>query len=88
MRLVDLSHAIVDGMVTVPFLPAPVIDEFLTREASRSRYAPGTEFSIGRITMIANTGTYLDTPFHRYADGFDLSGLNLERVVNVDAVVI
>ena len=88
MHLVDLSHAIVDGMVTVPSLPPPVIDEFLTRETSRARYAPGTEFSIGRITMIANTGTYLDTPFHRYADGFDLSGLDLERVLDIDAVLI
>ena len=87
-RLVELSHAIVSGMTTVPGLPAPVIDEFLTREASRERYAPGTEFSIGRITMVANTGTYLDTPFHRYADGYDLAALPLERVVDLDGLVI
>ena len=88
MRLVELSHPIVSGMVTVPGLPAPVIDEYLTREASHARYAPGTEFSIGRITMVANTGTYLDTPFHRHADGFDLAGLPLERVVDLDGLVI
>jgi kynurenine formamidase len=87
-RLVELSHPIVSGMTTVPGLPAPVIDEFLTREASRERYAPGTEFSIGRITMVANTGTYLDTPFHRYADGYDLAALPLERVVDLDGLVI
>lgn len=87
-RLVELSHPIVSGMTTVPGLPAPVIDEYLTREASRERYAPGTEFSIGRITMVANTGTYLDTPFHRFGDGYDLSGLPLERVVNLDGLVI
>jgi kynurenine formamidase len=75
-------------MVTVPFLPAPVIDEHLTHEASRAKYAPGTEFSIGRITMVGNTGTYLDTPFHRYADGVDLSGVGLERLVDLAAVVV
>jgi kynurenine formamidase len=87
-RLVELSHPIRDGMATVPGLPAPVIDEFLTREASRERYAPGTEFSIGRITMVANTGTYLDTPFHRFGDGYDLSGLSLDRVVDVPGLVV
>jgi kynurenine formamidase len=87
-RLVELSHAIRDGMVTMPNLPAPQIDEFLTREASRERYAPGTEFSIGRITMVANTGTYLDTPFHRYADGVDLAGMPLERFVDLEALLI
>ena len=87
-RLIELSHPIVDGMATVPFLPAPQIDEFLTREASRARYAPGTEFSIGRITMVANTGTYLDTPFHRYADGPDLAGVGLERLVDLDTIVV
>ena len=87
-RLVELSHPITSGMVTVPGLPAPIIDEYLTREASRERYAPGTEFSIGRITMVANSGTYLDTPFHRYGAGFDLAGLPLERIVNVDGLVI
>ena len=87
-RLVELSHPIVSGMVTVPGLPVPVIDEYLTREASRERYAPGTEFSIARITMVANTGTYLDTPFHRFGDGFDLAGLPLERVADIDGLVI
>ena len=88
MRLVELSHPIVNGMITVPNLPPPVIDEYLTREASRERYAPGTEFSIGRITMIANTGTYLDTPFHRFADGIDLAGMPLERLVDLDGVLV
>jgi kynurenine formamidase len=87
-RFVELSHPIASGMTTVPGLPEPVIDEFLTREASRARYAPGTEFSIGRITMVANTGTYLDTPFHRFADGYDLSQLPLERVADLDGVVV
>lgn len=88
MRLVELSHPIINGMTTVPNLPVPVIDEYLTREASRERYAPGTEFSIGRITMIANTGTYLDTPFHRYADGVDLAGMPLDRLVDLDGVLV
>jgi arylformamidase len=88
MRLVELSHPIRDGMETVPGLPPPLIDEYLNREQSRQRYAPGTEFTIGRITMVANTGTYLDAPFHRYADGVDLAGLPLERLVNLDGVVV
>ncbi len=68
-RLVELSHPIHHGMVTYPGLPGPEIGDHLTREASRARYAPGTEFQIGRISMVANTGTYLDTPAHRFADG-------------------
>ena len=87
-RLIDLSHEIADGVVTYPGLPAPQIDEYLTRAASQARYAPGTEFSIGRITMVANTGTYLDTPFHRFADGFDLTGLKLEQVADLDGVLV
>jgi kynurenine formamidase len=87
-RFVDLSHEISDGLVTYPGLPAPQIDEYLSRVASRARYAPGTEFSIGRITMVANTGTYLDTPFHRFADGFDLTGLSLEQLVDLDGVLV
>jgi kynurenine formamidase len=87
-RLIDLSHAISHGLVTYPGLPAPVIDEHLTREASRERYAPGTEFSIGRITMVGNTGTYLDSPFHRFADGADLAALPLERLVDVPGIVV
>ena len=87
-RLVELSHVIRDGLVTYPGLPAPVIEDHLSFEASRRMYAPGTEFRIGRITMVANTGTYLDTPAHRYADGPDLSGLALERLVDLEGVVV
>ena len=68
-RLVDLSHTITHGMTTYPGLPGPVICDYLSREASRGRYAPGVEFQIGKIEMVANTGTYVDSPFHRYADG-------------------
>ena len=87
-RLVDLSHAVESGMTTYPGLPGPVIEAHLTREESRSRYAPGTEFQIGRIEMVGNTGTYLDTPFHRYADGHDLSAIPLEAVAGVPGVVV
>lgn len=86
-RLVDLSHVISDGLVTYPGLPAPVITPHLTREASRERYAPGTEFAMDLITMIGNTGTYLDSPFHRYADGGDLASLQLETLVGIPAEV-
>jgi len=87
-RLVDLSHVVEHGMVTLKGYPAPIICDYLSREASRQVYAPGTEFHIGRIDMIANTGTYVDSPFHRYADGKDLSELPLESLADLDAVVV
>jgi kynurenine formamidase len=87
-RLIDLSHTIEDGLVTYPGLPAPVIDEAVTRAASRARYAPGTEFSIGRITMVGNTGTYLDMPFHRFADGADIAALALESCVELPGLLV
>jgi kynurenine formamidase len=86
--IVDLSHVLEDGTVTYPGLPAPVITDHLSREASRERYAPGYEFQIGRIDMVSNTGTYLDTPFHRYPHGHDLAGLDPARVVGVPGIVI
>ncbi|AYF98181.1 cyclase family protein [Protaetiibacter intestinalis] len=86
-RVVDLSHRIRAGMVTYPGLPAPVITPHLTREDSRSHYAPGTEFAMDVITMIGNTGTYLDSPFHRYAEGPDLAGLELASLVELPAEV-
>lgn len=88
MRLIDLSHDVEDGLVTYKGLPAPVICDFLSREASRRHYAEGTEFHIGRIDMVANTGTYLDSPFHRYADGKDLADLALESVANLEGVMV
>jgi kynurenine formamidase len=85
-RLVDLSHPVEAGMVTYPGLPVPVITPVLTREASRERYAPGTEFEIDRIDLCGNTGTYVDAPFHRYADATDLAGLALERLADLPAL--
>src|SRR4029077_11634503 len=86
--LIDLSHPIEHGMITYAGLPAPVISDFLTREASRSRYAPGTEFHIGKIEMVANTGTYLDAPSHRFDDGSDISMIPLDAVAGLPAVVL
>ncbi len=86
-RVVDLSHRIRAGLVTYPGLPAPVITPHLTRQDSREKYAPGTEFAMDIITMIGNTGTYLDSPFHRYADGADLAGLDLTTLVGLPAEV-
>lgn len=85
--LIDLSHVITDGMVTYPGLPAPAIRDHLSREASSERYAPGTEFHIGRIDMVANTGTYVDAPFHRYAGGTDLAGLDLAVLADLPGLV-
>ena len=88
MRLVELSHAIEDGMVTYKGLPAPVICDYWSREQSRAFYEDGSEFHIGRIDMVANTGTYLDVPSHRYADGDDLAAVGLERLAGLDGVVV
>jgi kynurenine formamidase len=86
--LIDLSHTVEHGVVTYKGLPAPIICDYLSREASRKFYAPGTEFQIGKIEMVANTGTYMDSPFHRYADGKDLSQLRLEQLVSLPAVKV
>jgi arylformamidase len=87
-RFVELSHVIRDGLITYPGLPAPQISRYLSHAESRDRYAPGTEFSIDRISLVGNTGTYLDSPFHRYTDGTDLAGLPLERLAELPAVVV
>jgi kynurenine formamidase len=86
--LIDLSHTVEHGLVTYKGLPAPIICDYLSREASRKNYAPGTEFQIGKFEMVANTGTYLDSPFHRYADGKDLSELELEKLANLPAIKV
>lgn len=87
-QIIDVSHTIEDGMITYKGLPAPVISDHLTREASAKVYVPGTTFHIGKIEMVANTGTYLDSPFHRYASGTDLAGLDLYSLANIDALVV
>jgi kynurenine formamidase len=86
--VVDLSHPIRDGMITYPGLPGPVITDHLSREASREHYAEGVRFQIGKIEMVANTGTYVDAPSHRYGDGIDIANLPLDRLVDVPAVVV
>jgi kynurenine formamidase len=88
LRHIDLSHIIEDGMVTYKNFPAPIVCDWLSRVDSRSRYESGTEFQIGKIEMVANTGTYIDSPFHRYADGIDISELALENLAAVECVVI
>lgn len=85
---VDLSHSIEDGLVTYKGLPAPVICDYMSREESREHYAEGTSFQIGKIEMVANTGTYIDAPFHRYEDGKDLSQLDLGSIANVRGIVV
>ncbi len=85
-RLVDLSHTITDGMTTYPGLPVPSIGTHLSRQAAEEVYGPGLTFQIGMVELCTNTGTYLDVPFHRFADGHDLTELALERVADVPAV--
>lgn len=88
MPLADLSHEFGDGTITYPGLPGPVIGDHMTFEESRAHYAEGVEFSIAKIEMVANTGTYLDTPAHRLRDGYDLAGLPLDRVAGVPGIVV
>jgi arylformamidase len=88
MPFIDLSHSIEHGMTTYPGLPGPLICDYLSREASRAKYAAGVEFQIGKIEMVANTGTYVDAPFHRFADGKDLSALAIEALADLEAIVI
>lgn len=87
-RLIDLSHTVEAGMITYKGLPAPIICDYLSREASRAVYAEGTEFQIGKIEMVANTGTYVDSPFHRYANGKDLSELPLSSLASMEGVIV
>jgi kynurenine formamidase len=87
-KLIELNHPITEGMTTYPGMPGPVITPYLTWEDSKPHYEEGTEFSIGRIELVANTGTYLDTPSHRYRDGHDLAGLDLAKVADVPTTVI
>jgi arylformamidase len=88
VNLIDVSHTVEHGMITYKGLPGPRIGEFLSREASQANYAEGTTFHIGRIEMVANTGTYLDAPFHRYADGKDLAELPLTSLANLPGLVV
>lgn len=87
-RLIDLSHVITDGMVTYKGLPGPHICDFISREQSAANYDDGATFQIGRIDMVANTGTYVDVPSHRFADGKDLSEVGLECFANLPALVV
>ena len=86
--LIDVSHVLEDGLITYPGLPGPIVCDFLSREASRKHYDEGTTFQIGKIEMVANTGTYVDSPFHRFEDGADLAELELSRLANLDGVVV
>ncbi len=86
--LIDLSHTIENGLITYKGLPAPIICDYLSREESRQHYAEGTSFHIGKIEMVANTGTYIDAPFHRYEDGEDIAELELEWIAGLDGVKV
>ena len=86
--LIDVSHTVTSGMVTYKGLPAPLICDYLDREASKRHYSPGTTFQIGRIDMVANTGTYVDAPFHRFEKGKDLSELPLSCLADLEGIVI
>ena len=85
---VDVSHAVEHGMITYRGLPAPVVSDFSSREEAERRYGPGVRFHIGRVDMVANTGTYIDAPFHRFDDGGDLSTLPLEAIAGVPGRVV
>jgi kynurenine formamidase len=86
-QLIDVSHIVESGMITYKGLPAPLVCDYLSRDASKTHYAEGTSFHIAKIEMIANTGTYIDAPFHRYGKGTDMSGLPLSSLANLDGLV-
>ena len=86
-QLIDVSHVVEDGMITYKGLPAPIICDYLTRADSEQYYGEGTTFHIGKLEMVANTGTYIDAPFHRYAEGKDMSELDLSCLANLEAIV-
>ncbi|HEX5960874.1 MAG TPA: cyclase family protein [Rhodanobacteraceae bacterium] len=87
VRRIDLSHVLEDGMITYQGLPAPIVCDHLSRAQSRAHYAEGTAFQIGKISMVANTGTYIDSPYHRFEDGKDIAGFDLDEVAGLDGVV-
>jgi len=87
-KLIDMSHPIEAGMTTYPGLAGPVVSDFLSREDSRAHYSQGTTFQIGRVNMVVNTGTYLDAPFHRFAEGTDVASLPIERLADLEGVVM
>ncbi len=87
-RIIELSHPIESGMTTYPGLPAPVVSDHWSRESTRGKYAPGTTFHIARVEMVGNTGTYLDAPFHRYAEGADIASLPLAKVADLPGLAI
>lgn len=87
-KYIDLSHVIEDGLITYKGLPAPIICDYLSREDSKQFYEKGTEFQIGKIEMVTNTGTYIDCPFHRYENGKDMSEIGLECFADLEAIVI
>lgn len=87
-KLIELSHTIEEGLITYKGIPAPLICDFLSRKDSESHYADGVSFCINQIDMPANTGTYIDSPFHRYENGKDLSQLDLNCVTELEGVIV
>ncbi|MFI5341541.1 MAG: cyclase family protein [Candidatus Methylomirabilales bacterium] len=87
-KFVELNHVLEDGMKAYPGLPSPKIGAFLDHEASRSHYDERAEFYLGRVDMVCNLGTYLDSPYHRHRDRADLSQIPLEKVARVPGVVL
>jgi len=87
-QYIDLSHVIEDGMITYTGLPGPIISDYMSRDVSATHYADGTTFQIGKIEMVANTGTYIDAPFHRYSEGTDLSGFEVSAIAHLDGFVL
>jgi arylformamidase len=86
-QFIELSHVIEDRMMTYSGLPGPVISDYMSREDSLSHYTEGTTFQIGKIEMVANTGTYIDAPFHRYSGATDLAGLEMASIANLEGIV-
>jgi arylformamidase len=88
MRIIELSHPIEPGMPTYPGLPEPEWSTFTSREASAQRLGTGVSFDIGALSIVANTGTYVDTPWHYHEGMADLATMPADRLVDVPIVVV
>lgn len=87
-KLIDLSHTIDENTITYKGLPAPIICDYISREASKQHYAKGTSFQIGKVDMVVNSGTYIDAPFHRFAEGKDIASIDIDQVADITAIKI
>src|SRR3989442_12272612 len=72
-------------METYRPLPTPRVE--VLNDYDASRYDGKAEFFIASLHLCGNTGTYIDSPRHRFRAGTDLAGLPLERLADLPIIV-